>query len=169
MKVIHIIGHPDAGKTTLTARVITEAVHQGIKVGSIKHSAHAHELDRPGKDSFLHRKAGASPAAMITPDLAAVYLPREDGGTCESLLQTLYSHLDLVIVEGWISGPYDKIEIWRAALNKPPLFLSVPAVRAFVTDYTGALEAALETRADTPPCFSGDAVRQITAFLINDL
>ncbi len=66
MTPIHIIGQPGSGKTTLIVDIIKELNKQNIKVGSMKHSAHVHELDKPGKDSFLHRQAGASPVSMIT-------------------------------------------------------------------------------------------------------
>ncbi|MCK5100719.1 MAG: molybdopterin-guanine dinucleotide biosynthesis protein MobB, partial [Desulfobacteraceae bacterium] len=61
MLPIHIVGHAGCGKTTLIVDLIKVLVKKNIKVGSLKHSAHVHELDKPGKDSFRHRKAGASP------------------------------------------------------------------------------------------------------------
>ena len=115
-------------------------------VGSIKHSAHTHELDKPGKDSFLHRQAGAAPVTMMTRDLAAIYLPRTQDMTPDAIMKKFYSHLDIVLIEGWINGPHDKIEIWRASLKKPPLFLDVPGVRAIVTD--DPLDPEIKTRAD---------------------
>ncbi|MCP4022340.1 MAG: molybdopterin-guanine dinucleotide biosynthesis protein MobB, partial [Desulfobacteraceae bacterium] len=63
MNPFHIIGQPQSGKTTLITDIIKELTAKGAQVGSLKHSSHVHELDKPGKDSFLHRKAGASPAA----------------------------------------------------------------------------------------------------------
>jgi len=58
METIQIIGQPGSGKTTLMVDIIKELVKMNLTVGSLKHSAHLHELDTPGKDSFLHRKAG---------------------------------------------------------------------------------------------------------------
>jgi len=109
MKPIHIIGHAGCGKTTLIVDLIEEMVKRNIKVGSLKHSAHVHELDKPGKDSFQHRKAGAVPAAMITQSMAAIYLPASDRLTPEKFLEKYYSSVDIVLIEGWISGPYEKI------------------------------------------------------------
>ena len=73
---IQIIGHPGCGKTTLIVEIIEELVKRRFKVGTIKHSAHHHELDKPGKDSYMHRQAGAFPAAMMIKDMAAIYLPK---------------------------------------------------------------------------------------------
>ncbi len=132
MKPIHIIGQPGSGKTTLIVDIIQELNQQNIKVGTIKHSAHVHELDKPGKDSFRHRKAGASPVSMITEEMTAVYLPIKMKP--QTLLDNYYSNIDIVLIEGWISGPHDKIEIWRKAVKKPPLFANISHVRAIVSD-----------------------------------
>ncbi len=134
MVPINIIGHAGCGKTTLIVDLIKELIKRDIKVGSLKHSAHIHELDKPGKDSFLHRQAGAVPASMITQSMAAIYLPRSDNLTPEKLLEKYYCDVDIVFIEGWISGPFKKIEIWNKQVNKKPLFSFVENVKAFVSD-----------------------------------
>ncbi len=136
MTPIHIIGQPGSGKTTLIVDIIKELNKQNIKVGSIKHSAHVHELDKPGKDSFLHRQAGASPVSMVTRDMTAVYLTNTMETAPQTLLEKYYSKTDIVLIEGWISGPYDKIEIWRKSIKKPPLFQDISQVKAIVSDDT---------------------------------
>lgn len=134
MVPINIIGHAGCGKTTLIVDLIKEFIKRDIKVGSLKHSAHIHELDKPGKDSFLHRQAGAVPASMITQSMAAIYLPRNDNLTPEKLLEKYYCDVDIVFIEGWISSPFEKIEIWNKQVNRKPLFSFVENVKAFVSD-----------------------------------
>lgn len=165
MTPFHIIGQPDSGKTTLIVDIITQMVKTGIAVGSIKHSSHTHELDKPGKDSFLHRQAGAAPVTMMTRDLAAVYLPISQGTTPDVIMEKFYTHLDIVLIEGWISGPYDKIEVWRASLNKSPLFPDVPEVRAIVTDDHLDSEIKKQAKILNIRCFDRSAVARIAAFL----
>ena len=145
MKPIHIVGQPGSGKTTLIVDIIKELNKQNIKVGTMKHSAHVHELDKPGKDSFRHRKAGAALVSMITQEMTAVYLPMKM--TPQLLLENYYSDMDIVLIEGWISGPHDKIEIWRKALKKPPLFSNISHVKAIVSD--DILDPELMRQADT--------------------
>ncbi len=134
MTPVHIIGHAGCGKTTLIVDLIKEMVKRDIKVGSLKHSAHVHELDKPGKDSFQHRNAGAVPASMMTQSMSAIYLPGSDKLTPEKLLKKYYLNVDIVLIEGWISGPYDKIEIWQNHIKKKPLFSFVEQVKVFVSD-----------------------------------
>ncbi len=134
MTPFHIIGHAGCGKTTLITDLVRLLVEKGIRVGTMKHSAHVHELDKPGKDSYCHRQAGAVPVSMVTERMSAVYLPRTEEYTPGKLLDTFYAHVDIVLIEGWISGPYDKIEVWRKTVGRPPLFSSVKQVKALVSD-----------------------------------
>lgn len=134
MAPLQIIGHAGCGKTTLIVDLTGQLILKGLRVGTIKHSAHTHELDKPGKDSFLHRKAGAVPCAMMTADMTAIYLPRNENQSPLDIIEQYYSHTDIVLIEGWISGPCNKIEVWRHACNRKPLFHDVDHVKAIVAD-----------------------------------
>ncbi len=134
MLPIHIVGHAGCGKTTLIVELIKALLKKNIKVGSLKHSAHIHELDKPGKDSFAHRMAGAAPVTMVTEQMSAIYLPRNADTTPEKLLETYYSGIDIVLIEGWISGPFQKIELFRKSIGRPPLFPEIKNVKAIVSD-----------------------------------
>ena len=134
MTPIHIVGHAGCGKTTLIVDLVKNLVNKNIRVGTMKHSAHVHELDKPGKDSYRHRAAGAAPVTVITEELSAVYLPRASGISPEKILETYYTNVDIVLIEGWISGPFQKIEIWRKAIGRPPLFTGIKLVKAVVAE-----------------------------------
>lgn len=149
MSPVHIIGQPGAGKTTLVARLVRHFTDKGLAVGTLKHSSHGHELDKPGKDSHIHRTAGACPAAMVTSSMAAIYLPASDKTRPDALINTYFQNLDLVLIEGWITGPWPKVEIWRQETGRPPLFMdmNVNSVKAIATGDTlneAALGAARE-------------------------
>jgi len=166
MKPIHVIGQPGSGKTTLIVDIIQELKKQNIKVGTMKHSAHIHELDKPGKDSFRHRKAGASPVCMVTQDMVAVYLSRPLEMTPQALLERYFSNIDIVLIEGWISGPHDKIEIWRKAVKKSPLFSRIDHVKAIVSD--DVLDTEIMRQADSRKilCFKRNEVTQLVESII---
>ncbi len=163
---VQIIGHPGCGKTTLMVEIIEALVERNIRVGSIKHSAHSHELDKPGKDSFCHRKAGAVPAAMMTTDMAAVFLPRDPDLSVDDLIRQYYSAVDMVLIEGWISGPHEKIEVFGNGCDRLPLFHQVGNVRAFVTDQPLAPSDAAAAQTLHIKVFDRSAIRQLVAYIL---
>ena len=59
MKVFGIVGRKNSGKTHLVTRLVRLASRRGLRVSTIKHAHHSFDIDRPGKDSHLHREAGA--------------------------------------------------------------------------------------------------------------
>lgn len=158
--IFQIIGQPGSGKTTLVAELVRHFTGKGLCVGTLKHSSHAYELDKPGKDSHVHRQAGASPAAMVNAKMAALYFPASDFTRPEKLIQTYYGHADLVLIEGWISGPYPKIEIWRQCVGKVPLFTHAEKVCALVCDRVPA-----DTEKPCPPVFALDDIPGLAGFI----
>ena len=140
MKVIGLAGWSGAGKTTLLSRAIPYLRQQGLRVSVIKHAHHDFDVDVPGKDSWVHRQSGAEEVLVSSAKRWA--LMHELRGNPEPRLIDLLrkmSPVDLVIVEGFKSEPYPKIEIHRRAAGKALLFPNDPAIVAIATD------AAIET------------------------
>ncbi len=133
MNRIHIVGRRNHGKTTLVVDLVRELCRRGIRVGTIKHSKHAHELDSPGKDSYRHRAAGGQPAAVITHDSIGVFMNR-DGGCDYQRLEPLFADCQLVVVEGHIDAPGIKLEVWRAEMNSSCLAAERDDIAAVITD-----------------------------------
>jgi molybdopterin-guanine dinucleotide biosynthesis adapter protein len=143
MRAIGLAGWSGAGKTTLVTRLIPELNRRGYSVSTIKHAHHDFDVDRPGKDSFEHRAAGAS--EVLVASAARIALMRELRGASEPSLADLLRMLapvDLVLVEGFKRDPIAKIEVFRAAAGKPPLHPQDPHVVALASD--GAPPAGLE-------------------------
>jgi molybdopterin-guanine dinucleotide biosynthesis protein B len=134
MKIIHIVGRQKNGKTTLIVDLITEIIKRGISVGTLKHTSHSYELDKPGKDSFLHRKAGSIPAAIATKDQIAIFLPRKLNENPFEKIAPLFKNTDLVLVEGYVSGPGKKVEVWRKEAGTSPLISEQNNIEAIITD-----------------------------------
>jgi molybdopterin-guanine dinucleotide biosynthesis protein B len=65
--IISVAGLSGTGKTTLLERLIPELTRRGFRVGTVKHHRHRFEMDRPGKDSWRHKHAGASVAVVSSP------------------------------------------------------------------------------------------------------
>ena len=66
MRIIGLAGWSGSGKTTLVTKVIPVLVKRGLKVATVKHAHHEFDIDQPGKDSWLHRQAGASEVAIVS-------------------------------------------------------------------------------------------------------
>lgn len=135
MRVIGLAGWSGAGKTTLLVKLIPELNRRGLRVSTVKHAHHAFEIDRPGKDSFSHREAGASEVLVSSARRWALIheLRDESEPLLPELLRRL-SPVDLVVVEGFKAYAHPKIEVFRAANGKPLLFPERPEISAIATD-----------------------------------
>lgn len=129
MKVFGIAGRSGMGKTTLLERLVPELRARGLVVSLIKHSHKAIEIDRPGKDSWRAREAGCQEVLLLGDGRWA--LMHELRGASEPPLDYLVSrlqHCDLVLIEGFKSGDFPKLEVWRQAEGKPPLWPDWPGI-----------------------------------------
>lgn len=137
MKRLHIVGGKNHGKTTLVVDLVRAFAAQGVRVGTIKHTHHRHELDVPGKDSFRHREAGASAVGILSPTLSAMFIPADvhpQSTDRYSVFEPLFAHCEFVIVEGDSQATAPKIEVWRSTVGTPPLALNDASIMAIVTD-----------------------------------
>ena len=134
MKAIHVVGRQSNGKTTLICELLGVLRRRGLKVGTIKHSSHDHELDRPGKDSYRHRHAGADPAGIVTAGLMAVYIPRPVDVDPLEVMEPAFRDCDLVLVEGFIGRKGLTVEVWRREVGKPLLADEWPSIIAVISD-----------------------------------
>ena len=144
MKVIGLAGWSGAGKTTLLTRAIPHLIARGLRVSVIKHAHHKFDVDVPGKDSWLHREAGAEEVLVSSGKRWA--LMHELRGAQEPPLRDLLrrmSPVDLVVIEGYKTDSHRKIEVHRAANGKPLLFPEDAAIVGIVTDI--AVETGLPT------------------------
>ncbi len=137
MHVIGLAGWSGAGKTTLLVKLIPLLRERGLAISTLKHAHHAFEIDRPGKDSFEHRQAGAQEVLIASSGRWALMheLRDEPEPGLPDLLRKL-APVDLVIVEGFKAYAHPKIEVHRAANGKPLLTREVPGIRAIAADTT---------------------------------
>ena len=143
-----IVGRKDSGKTHLIVRLVRAATARGLRVATIKHAHHSFDIDHPGKDSYLHREAGASEVLVASAQRWA--LVNELRGAPEPSLDELLAHLapcDLVLVEGFKSGSHPKLEVYRSSCGQPPLAPDDATIEAQAVDAsTVALAAGRATR-----------------------
>ncbi|WP_134704093.1 molybdopterin-guanine dinucleotide biosynthesis protein B [Ammoniphilus sp. YIM 78166] len=108
--VIQVVGFKNSGKTTTSCEMIRRFSQMGWKVGSVKHDAHHFEVDYPGKDTWLHREAGAEVVAITSQHKTAIMEQRTT--TLTSLLERM-TGIDIVIVEGYKFEHYPKVVLLR--------------------------------------------------------
>ena len=134
MVVLGLVGWSGSGKTTLLVALLPLLRASGLSVSTVKHAHHGFDMDRPGKDSFRHRAAGAHEVLVVGGARWAL-LHEVDGA--EPPLPNLLARMeqvDLVLVEGFKTHPYPKLEIHRPALGKPPIWPEQPDVIAVASD-----------------------------------
>ena len=135
MRVIGLAGWSGAGKTTLLTRLIPHFREQGLRVSVIKHAHHDFDIDVPGKDSWRHRQAGAEEVLVASGKRwALMHELREAPEPRLTELLAKMSRVDLVVVEGFKSEPYRKIEVYRIANGKAHLFPDDPAIVGIAAD-----------------------------------
>ena len=135
MRIIGLAGWSGSGKTTLVTSVIPVLVKRGLKVATVKHAHHDFDTDQPGKDSWLHRQAGACEVAIVSSRRWAIV--HELGGEPEPPLAEVLDKLspvDLVIVEGFKRHGHPKLEVYRATVGKPLLHPDDDCIVAVGTD-----------------------------------
>ena len=118
--VISIVGRSNTGKTTLIEKLLPELCRRGYRVATIKHAASGFEIDREGKDSWRHKKAGAFKTVLISPtDMALLEVLKREYNV-EELIDLYIKDADIVLLEGHKDNPYPRIEMLRKGVESLP-------------------------------------------------
>ena len=120
MKIVNFVGYSGSGKTTLIEKLIPIFCAQGLRVAAIKNAHHNFDMDKPGKDSYRYRRAGAPQGAPHLSELIAHLDPA-----------------DLIVVEGFKSEDSDalRLEVFREiGRGEPPICQSDESICAVVSD-----------------------------------
>jgi molybdopterin-guanine dinucleotide biosynthesis protein B len=161
-KVIGVCGFKNAGKTTLVEKLVRHMTSLGYRVSTIKHAHHDFDIDQEGRDSFRHRKAGASEVAVVSQKRLAILY--EFGDQAEPPLSDVLARLkpcDLVIIEGYKRDFHDKIEVRNLALSHPVLAGDDPTIIAIAA--SGPIQNA------PVPTFGRDDVAELANFIIQHM
>lgn len=134
MHVIGIVGWSGSGKTTLITALLPLLRARGLTVSTVKHAHHGFDMDRPGKDTFRHREAGAHEVLVASGRRWALLHEMEGEEPSLPDLLARLDPVDLVLVEGFKTHPFAKLEVHRPALGKAPIWPEQPGVAAVAAD-----------------------------------
>ncbi len=136
--ILGFSAYSGTGKTTLLRQVIPALKQRGLRVSVVKHAHHHFDLDFPGKDSYELRKAGADQTVICTMTRMAMITefsePEEEPDFHQIIASLDSSRADIILVEGYKDIRFPKIELHRAALNKPYLYQNDDSVIAIACD-----------------------------------
>ena len=131
--IVSFVGRSNSGKTTLIERVIPELVRAGYKVATVKHAGHGFDLDTEGKDSWRHKRAGASSVMVLSKGSMAMFADVSDQMTVEEVRDRFLDRTyDLIIAEGWKHEGFPKIVIVREQVGE--ISVSTEGLLAVVSD-----------------------------------
>lgn len=135
--IISFVGHSGSGKTTIIEKLIAVLTDGGVKIAMIKHDVHGFEMDRPGKDSWRHKKAGAKATIVSSPTKIGLVMDAEHDHAPDELARFV-GFADLILTEGYKKGPHLKIEVFRplATGDLTPLCQNDPKLIAIISDET---------------------------------
>ena len=136
MHVFGLAGWSGSGKTTMMERLLPAINARNVSVSTIKHAHHHFDIDKPGKDSYRHREAGAR-EVMVSSTRRWVLMHEnrgEEEPTADELLSRM-SPIDLVIIEGFKSWPHPKLEIHRRGIGDGLLCRTDQTIIAVASDH----------------------------------
>ena len=116
--IISIVGKSNSGKTTLVEKLIPELVKRGYRVATIKHNKHGFDIDHEGKDSWRHKKAGASTTVIACPTRVALIEDIDRDYSLDEIRDKYIKDADVILAEGYKGNPFPKIEVYRAELKR---------------------------------------------------
>ena len=113
--VYSFVAYSNTGKTTFLEKLVPELKKRGLRVAVYKHDGHDFEIDKEGKDSWRMTKAGAD-VTVISSKTKAVIMENRPV-EAEEIVSRI-KDVDIIIVEGWKSGPWKKIAMRREENGK---------------------------------------------------
>ncbi len=150
-RLLAIAGRSGGGKTRLVVRLLPCLKARGFRVATLKHSHHTVDPDPPGKDSRLHREAGAAETVLATPGRTVHIQETPDAEPALTDLLARLGAVDLVLLEGFKGAAVPRLEAWRPAAGEPPLAAADPgAFRALAAPGAEAPVTIPVVDADAP-------------------
>ncbi|WP_246749589.1 bifunctional molybdopterin-guanine dinucleotide biosynthesis adaptor protein MobB/molybdopterin molybdotransferase MoeA, partial [Vibrio cholerae] len=142
LPLLGFAAYSGTGKTTLLEALLPKLTATGLRIGLLKHAHHDFDVDKPGKDSYRLRKAGASQMLIASRNRHALITETPDAEAEFDYLLTRFDaeKLDVILVEGCKNIAFPKIELHRAEVGKPWLYPHDKNIIAIAADETVATD-----------------------------
>ena len=131
--IVSIVGKSGAGKTTFLEKLIAELTKRGLRIGTVKHDVHGFQMDKPGKDSWRHKQAGAVAALISSPSQIGMVMDVDHDHDLDELAPFFFG-VDLILAEGYKRGKKPKVEVFRPEAHSEPLCRGDEHLLALVSD-----------------------------------
>lgn len=129
------VGSSGSGKTTFVEKLINRLTEKGYKVGAIKHDAHRFEIDKPGKDSYRFKEAGAKVVVISSSEKLAMVRSHIDGEMdIHEIVLRYFGDVDIVITEGYKKSDVPKFEVYRMENGNEPVMFDSPYLLGIITN-----------------------------------
>jgi molybdopterin-guanine dinucleotide biosynthesis protein B len=131
--IVSVVGSSGVGKTTLLEKLIPELKGRGLRVGTIKHHMHDFQMDRPGKDTWRHKQAGAVGTVISSPFQIGMIMDVDHDHKVDELA-ALFTEVDIILTEGYRRDGKIKLEVFRPEVHKEPLCKEDKQLVALISD-----------------------------------
>ncbi len=148
--IVSIVGKSDSGKTFLIERLVSGLTSKGYRIATIKHDVHGFEMDREGKDSWRHKKAGASAVVISSPKKIAMIRDVEVEESLERIRDAWIRDVDLILTEGYRRADYPKIEVSLFAGSDQLLCTEEQRLAAVVANHDVSRDVPVFREAEIP-------------------
>lgn len=133
--VVAFVGRANTGKTTFIEKLIPLLNNEGLRVAVIKHHHHDFEIDKPGKDTYRYKQAGARMTMLTSPHKIALVEDVDTELRLQEVVERFIHSVDLLIVEGYKREKIPKIEVFQRRDDTPaPLCADDENLVAIITD-----------------------------------
>jgi len=132
--IISIVGKSNSGKTTLMVKLVHELKFRGYRVATIKHSHHSFEMDKEGKDSWLHMKAGADAVVVSSQLMTGIIRVTSEELPLSEIINTYLPDMDIILAEGYKTKTIPKIEVSRSEISNDLICKNDQNLIAVVSD-----------------------------------
>ena len=157
LPIVSVVGFSGSGKTTFIEKLIPQLIVRNIRVGTLKHDVHGFEMDKPGKDSWRHKRAGAAVTVISSPGQVGM-VKDVDHDHDPDELKSLFKGVHIILTEGYKSQKRPKLEIFRPKIREEPFCVGDDALIGLISDVPVDLGV---------PRFSLDDAEGVAEFLIS--